>query len=34
MQRGVSAENIQKLCSKCKKIAEIKVAQGKIQEQR
>jgi len=34
IQRGVSAENIQKLCSKCKKIAEIKVAQGKVQEQR
>jgi hypothetical protein len=27
-------ENVQKLCSKCEKLAELKIEQGKIQEQK
>jgi hypothetical protein len=30
----MSVENVQKLCSKCEKLAELKIEQGKIQEQK
>jgi len=33
-RRGMSLENVQKLCSKCEKLASLKIEQGKIQEQK
>jgi hypothetical protein len=32
-KRGVSLENVQKLCKKCERIAELNVGQGKVQEE-
>jgi len=32
-KRGISLENVQKLCKKCENIAELKVGRGKVQEE-